>query len=60
MPMTTARPVTYVDLWTDSGIDERIERALARKSNAVDDWREEVQKVRRTNKDKLRDLIKSL
>lgn len=54
------RPVTYIDLWTDSGIDERIERALARKSNAVDDWRQEVNKVRKTRKEKLRELVKSL
>jgi SNF2 family DNA or RNA helicase len=54
------RPVTYIDLWTNSGIDERIERALARKSNAVDDWRREVQKVRKTKKEKIRELVKSL
>ncbi|MCK7579283.1 MAG: DEAD/DEAH box helicase [Chromatiales bacterium] len=54
------RPVTYIDLWSSSGIDERIERALARKENAVAAFREEVEKVRKTNKERLRELVKNL
>lgn len=54
------RPVTYLDLWSLSGIDRRIEDALARKENAVNRFREEVQKVRKTNKDSLRRLVAGL
>lgn len=54
------RPVTYIDLWANAGIEDRIDRALAKKSNAVTEFRQEVDRVRRTNKDKLRELVKRL
>lgn len=54
------RPVTYLDLWSLTGIDRRIEEALARKENVVNRFREEVQKVRQTNKDRLRRLVAEL
>jgi SNF2 family DNA or RNA helicase len=54
------RPVTYVDLWAGSGIDQRISRALDRKENAVQAFRQEVAKVRKTSKERLRELVKNL
>lgn len=54
------RAVTYLDLWSDCGIDDRIQSALARKSNAVAEFRDEVDKVRKTNKERLVELVKSL
>jgi len=54
------QPVIYLDLWSLSGIDRRIDEALARKENAVNRFREEVQKVRKTNKDSLRRLVAGL
>ncbi len=48
---------TYISLYSDSGIDERIEHALYRKGNAVSEFRQEVEKVK---KDKLKELIKAL
>lgn len=54
------RPVTYLDLWADCGIDDRIAAALARKENVVNRFREEVNQVRKTNKAKLRELVRTL
>jgi SNF2 family DNA or RNA helicase len=54
------RAPTYIDLWCDAGIDTRIDQALARKANAVAAFRDEVEKVRRSNKDRVRRLIADL
>lgn len=40
------RPVTYVDLVCAGSIDERIQSALAKKENAVQAFRREVEKVK--------------
>lgn len=53
------RPV-YIDLDSGTGIERRIFDALARKGNALAEFRREVDKVKKTNKDKLRELVKSL
>lgn len=55
-----SRPVTYIDLWARCGIDKRIEDALARKENVVNRFREEVNKVRATSKEKLKELVGAL
>lgn len=54
------RPVTYVDLWSDAGIDGRIDRALGAKASVVAAFRREVEAVRATGKERLRDLVKNL
>ena len=51
--------VTYIDIWCDAKIDDRIQSALARKGNAVRDFRDEVEKVK-GKKAKLKELINSL
>ena len=52
----TKRP-TYIDLYCISGIEERIEKALCSKANVVEEFRKEVDKVK---KDKLKELITKL
>lgn len=54
------RPVTYVDVQSTAPIEGRIMRALSRKGDAVAEFRAEVEKVRKTSKDRLRDLVASL
>ncbi|MBK1719208.1 DEAD/DEAH box helicase [Thiocystis violacea] len=54
------QPVTYLDLWSTAGIDDRIEKALGRKENAVAAFRAEVEKVRKSHKDRLRELVQVL
>lgn len=39
-------PVTYIDIVSHSGIDERIQKALAKKQNVVQAFRREVSKVK--------------
>jgi superfamily II DNA or RNA helicase len=39
------QPVTYIDLWSRSGIDERIQKALAKKEDVVKAFRREVKKI---------------
>lgn len=51
--------VTYIDLYCRCGIEERIERAMSKKGNAVRQFRNEVDKVK-GKKAKLKDLIKAL
>lgn len=39
-------PVSYTDIWADCGIENRIEKALINKSNALDDFRKEMNAAR--------------
>jgi SNF2 family DNA or RNA helicase len=55
-----AHKVVYIDIWSDAGIDERIDNALAIKGNAVEAFKREVDKVKDSNKQKLKELIKAL
>jgi len=48
---------TYISLFSDSGIDKRIERSLTRKEDTAEAFREEVNKFK---KDNLKELIKKL
>jgi len=41
------QPVTYIDIYSNSGIDDRIRKALAKKEDVVKYFRAEVQKNRR-------------
>jgi len=52
--------VVYIDIWSDAGIDQRIDAALASKGNAVEAFKREVDKVKASSKEKLKELIKSL
>lgn len=52
------RQVTYIDVTTDSGIDERINDALRKKGDTLKDFRDEVDKIK--DKGKLKKLVESL
>lgn len=51
--------VTYIDIHCCSSIDDRIANALAKKGNAVEEFKREVDKVK-GKKARLKDMIKSL
>ncbi len=51
--------VTYIDIYCDCGIERRIEASMAKKGDAVDEFRAEVDKVK-DKKAKLEDLIRAL
>ena len=53
-------PVTYVDIWSDSGIENRIAAALATKSNALSQLRREIDAVKASDKKRIRELIMRL
>ncbi|MFA5922344.1 MAG: DEAD/DEAH box helicase [Methylococcaceae bacterium] len=52
--------VVYIDIWSDAGIDERISNALISKGNAVEQFKKEVDKVKASSKEKLKELIRAL
>lgn len=52
-------PVTYLDIICSDSIDERIDTALATKGNTVEQFKAEVNKVKK-DKDKRRELISNL
>lgn len=52
--------VHYVNIWCDCGIEGRIEKALERKSNALECFREEVEEVRHLGADAIKEMLKSL
>lgn len=51
--------VTYVDIECCCGIEERIAKALSNKGNVVEEFREEVERIK-DKKDALKELIKKL
>lgn len=55
-----SQSVTYVSLWADCGIEDRIADAMRRKGNALERLRAEVEKVKTSNKEKLREFVLSL
>jgi SNF2 family DNA or RNA helicase len=54
------RPVTYISLWSRCGIEDRIGQALDRKENALGRLRNEIDKVKKSGKDKLREFVMAL
>lgn len=54
-----AHPVTYIDIVCSGSIDERIDSALARKGNAVEEFKAEIERVKGSKK-KLSELIRAL
>jgi SNF2 family DNA or RNA helicase len=54
------RKVTYIDIWADCGIDERIGNALAHKANVVEAFKAEVDKIKENRKKNVSELIKRL
>lgn len=53
-------PVTYTDLVLSGSIDERIQRALSRKGDAVAEFRREIERVRGERSGALKKLIKGM
>ncbi len=53
-------PVTYISLWADCGIEDRIAAAHAHKGNALQRLREEIDKIKASGKDRLRAFVLSL
>jgi SNF2 family DNA or RNA helicase len=51
--------VTYIDLYCSCGIEQRIDRAIQEKADAIQTFKQEVDKVK-DKKVKLKDLIKAL
>lgn len=54
-----AHPVTYIDITCIDSIDERIDKALAAKENTVQEFKEEIERVK-GSKNKMIELIKGL
>jgi SNF2 family DNA or RNA helicase len=50
----------YIDICSDAGIDERIQAALWSKGNAVKAFKADVDRVKISSKEKLREMIKQL
>ena len=55
-----ARNVLYTSIWANCGIEDRIASALARKEDALDVFRREVDAVRSMGTDRLHELLKSI
>lgn len=53
-------PVTYIDLWAECKIEDRVAAALAGKSSVLKDFRAEVDKVKAGRKHKLRQWVEEL
>jgi len=53
-------PVTYISIRCLNSIDDRIQTALMKKGDTLSMFRDEVDKIKKTNKDKLRELVMSL
>ena len=54
-------PVTYISIWSDTKIEERIASAIARKGDALKQFREEIDKIKREGiKEKVRELVNAL
>lgn len=54
------RTPSYIDLWADCGIERRIEIALARKGNALSEFRRELDAARHRGSGAVDTLLKSL
>jgi superfamily II DNA or RNA helicase len=54
------RAPTYIDIWSSAGIDSRVDKALARKGNAVEEFRRIVDRVKHGSKARVRRLIEGL
>jgi len=55
------KPVTYITIQSDAGIEERIDKSLLRKSNALLDFQREIDKIKRDGiRDRVRELVMKL
>ncbi|MGK0269464.1 MAG: SNF2 family DNA or RNA helicase [Cocleimonas sp.] len=52
--------VHYIDIWSDCGIEDRIYDAIARKGDALNDFRNEIEEIKELGKDKVLALLRSL
>lgn len=55
-----ARRPTYIDMWADCGIEQRIRKALAEKGNAAESFRREVKAVKDKGRKALTEFMKGL
>lgn len=55
-----AHKVVYIDIQSDAGIDARIANALYSKGNAVDEFKRQVDKVKTSSKERLREIVMQL
>lgn len=54
------KPVLYIDLWADCGIEDRIYKALKDKGSVVDSFKREVEAVKALDKKSQREALKKL
>lgn len=54
------RNAHYINIWTECGIEERIETALARKGDALASFREEIEGIKQLGKDQIEAILRSL
>jgi SNF2 family DNA or RNA helicase len=55
------KPVTYITLCSDAGIEDRISKSLARKSNALLDFQREIDKIKGEGiRERVRELVMKL
>jgi SNF2 family DNA or RNA helicase len=55
------KPVTYITIRSESGIDDRIANSLSKKSDALQDFREEIRKIKGEGiREKLREFVAKL
>lgn len=55
-----SRKVTYLHLWANCKIEERIDSALYSKGNVLDAFRQEIDKIKANRKDGLKRLLETL
>lgn len=48
----------YISIWTDCKIEERIQKALNKKSNALEALKDEIREARSSGTDKIKELLK--
>lgn len=54
------RNVLYTDIWSDSGIEDRIRRSHEKKSNAMESFKYELIDAKKNNPDNLLTIVKAL
>jgi SNF2 family DNA or RNA helicase len=52
--------VLYIDLWSDAKIEERIDTAIHKKGNALERFRQEVEKIKGSRKENLKKIMEAL
>lgn len=55
-----SKNVLYASIWARAKIEERVENALYRKENGLKNFRDEVEKIKRSGKNKIKELLRSI